>query len=300
MAPPDTVTLALWATNLSRPLSSLDDWAARVDARLADAKAAGARLLVMPEYACEQWLSFRPDGLPATQEIAWMGERAPDALERLRPLVARHGVGLLAGTMPWAVDGGFANRAWLLLPDGREIAHDKLVLTPAEMDPEGWQLETGSEIPIVDWDGMRLAPLVCLDVEMPAISVALARHSVDLLLVPSQTARLAGYSRVFGCARARAVELLCAVAATGCVGTSAVGNANVSGCAVFVPCEQALGSTGLHAEIAPTDGADMDDEPFLVARDIPLGVIAGLRAGGAEVWPGAWDAHHITIREVSR
>ena len=56
MPTPDTITLALWATNLGRPLNGLDAWAARVDARMAEAAAAGARMLVMPEYACEQWL----------------------------------------------------------------------------------------------------------------------------------------------------------------------------------------------------------------------------------------------------
>src|SRR3546814_3572620 len=53
-------SLALWATNLATPLNGLEAWAAHVEAKLAEAAAAGAKLLVMPEYACEAWLSFKP------------------------------------------------------------------------------------------------------------------------------------------------------------------------------------------------------------------------------------------------
>src|SRR3546814_15176270 len=70
-------SLALWATNLATPLNGLEAWAAHVEAKLAEAAAAGAKLLVMPEYACEAWLSFKPAGLAADQEIAWMAEQAP-------------------------------------------------------------------------------------------------------------------------------------------------------------------------------------------------------------------------------
>jgi hypothetical protein len=50
----ETLTIALWATNLEPPLMSLADWLARVEARVAEAQAAGAGLLVMPEFACAQ------------------------------------------------------------------------------------------------------------------------------------------------------------------------------------------------------------------------------------------------------
>ena len=51
--------------------------------------------------------------------------------------------------MPWPAEDPAAgraalrNRAWLLLPDGRRIAQDKLCLTPVERNPAGWNLTTG-------------------------------------------------------------------------------------------------------------------------------------------------------------
>jgi predicted amidohydrolase len=292
------LTIALWAVNLGRPLNGLDAWIADVDAKLGEAAEAGAELLVMPEYACEQWLAFKPEGLALDEEIPWLASLAPAAHERLAEVVPRRRVALLAGTMPWPVDDGHRNRAWLFLPDGRSIAQDKLVLTPSEKNPEGWNLVPGDELVITEWRGLRVATLICLDVEMPALAAKLAPHRPDLVLVPSMTARRSGYARVYGCAKARAVEFLAAVAVTGAVG-AALGSSdpagNVSGCAVYLPCEPELGFHGVHGELPAVDRHDSDG-PFLIARDLPMDAIRRLRSEAAEVWPGPWSADHVTIR----
>lgn len=304
----DRLTVALWATNLAAPLASLEAWTAGIEAQMLAAKAEGADLLVMPEYAAEQWLSFAPRAIAPGEEIPWMAEQAPAAVEAAAPLAAKHGIALLAGSMPVVapdVPTGappYRNRAYLFLPDGQRIAQDKLSLTPAERDSEAWNLSPGNRLEIVTWRGLRLAILICLDVEMPALSSLLAPHDIDLLLVPSMTAKLAGYARVFGCAKARAVELQAAVCAVGCIGTAATGkprDGNVSGAAVYVPCEEVLGHTGLFADLAPQESVD-GLGPMLIARDLPFDVIRELRAGEAEVWPGAWRADHVAIVDPAR
>jgi predicted amidohydrolase len=137
-----------------------------VEARTADAQAAGARLLVLPEFACAQWLSFAPPGLPANQRISWLASLTGEALAALRPLPARYGVALLPGTMPFAApdhqEGAprHFNRAWLLLPDGRAFAQDKLCLTPSEQDPAGWLLTPGDTVNVLSWEGLRVAIVV--------------------------------------------------------------------------------------------------------------------------------------------
>lgn len=299
MSSPAPLTLALWATNLSTPLNGLEAWAAHVDAKLAEAATAGAKLLVMPEYACEAWLSFKPENLSPEHEIAWMAGQAPAALELLRPLPAKHGVALLAGTMPWAADGGFTNRAWLLLPDGRSVGQDKLCLTPGEQDPESWNLLPGDAVHVVEWEGLKLITLICLDVELPALSAKLAPLNPDLILVPSMTGKLSGYSRVFSCAKARAVELLCAVGACGTIGRApgtTQNPTNVSGCALYLPCEPSLGMNGVLGATVPI-GEEPGDGPLLIARNIPFAEIRRLREAGAEVWPGAWRADRVTVIE---
>jgi predicted amidohydrolase len=303
---PETLTLALWAVNLARPLNGIGAWAAAVDAQMARAKAEGADLLVMPEYMSEQWLSFAPAGIGATEEIPWMAEQAEAALSAIRDLPAEHGMALLAGTMPVKADppppsgSPYLNRAHLLLPDGRIVRQDKLCLTPAEKDPQGWHLNVGETLEIVEWQGMKLATLICLDVELPALASLLAPERPDLILVPSMTARLSGYSRVFGCAKARAVELQAAVAAVGVIGAASTNKpreTNTSGCSLFLPCEESLGFVGVHDTIPPVDSAE-DEGPMLIARDVPLGEIRRLRAGAAEVWPGAWSAEKVKLRQA--
>lgn len=188
------------------------------------------------------------------------------------------------------------------MPDGRRLWQDKLALTPGEKDAESWMLTPGDTVRVFGWNGLRCAVLICLDVEMPALSVVLARHDIDLLLVPSMTYLPTGYSRVFGCARARAIELMCAVAVTGCVGVapgSTQNDQNHSACALYLPCETDLGTYGVHLQTPMTDGAGGED-PFVVARDIPFARMRELRAGAAEVWPGAWDAGHISVVDEER
>src|SRR5215510_1357521 len=215
----ETLTVALWAANLAPPLAGIAEWAAGFEAKMQKARSDGARLLVTPEYHCQQWLSFSPEGLLPTGEIAWLAGQAPAALEAVRPLATRYGVALLAGTMPVPDGaGGYLNRAHLFLPGGREIHQDKLCLTPAERDPAGWYLVPGGEVAIIEWQGLRIAVLICLDIELPALAAKLAPLDLDLVLVPSMTGQLSGFHRVFGCARARAIELMAVVCAVGAIG----------------------------------------------------------------------------------
>jgi predicted amidohydrolase len=304
--PEATLNLALWATNIAVPVDGIDAWAANVDAQMAAAASAGARLLVMPEYASEQWLSFAPEGLAPSEEIPWMAGQSEAALEALRPLPLRHGIGLLAGTMPVAGEGGpggappHVNRAHLMLPDGRLFAQDKLCLTPSEKNPRGWNLATGNRVTVVQWDDLRVATLVCLDIELPGLAAKLAPFHPDLLLVPSMTETAAGYNRVFSCARARATELYAVVCAVGVIGAAATGVPRAgyqSGAAAYVPSDNALGTTGVWDDI-PMHGRADGAGRMLLVNGLPLGRIAALRHAGAEVWPGVWDSGRVRIVEA--
>ena len=253
----ETLTAALWATNLEPPLASLADWLARVEARMAEAHAAGAGLVVLPEFACAQWLSFAPPGLPLNRQVPWLAEMAGEALPALRALPARYGAALLPGTMPFAIpdrgDGapGHLNRAWLLLPDGQAFTQDKLYLTPSEMNPDAWLLTPGAGVNVIPWLGLRIAIAVCLDIESTALFHRLAKLDLDLILVPAKVDMLTGYYRVFGCAKARAIELQTVVAAVGAVG-SPMGHPAVDtvvgAAAAYLPCDVSLNNvTGIAA-----------------------------------------------------
>lgn len=296
------LSVALWATNLTPRLNGIDAWIATVDATMAEARQSGADLLVMPEYACVQWLSFAPEGTTTQMEVPFMAAQAGDTIARLKQLVAKHQIGLLAGTMPVKVEDRHVNRAFLLLPPdsttgGSEYVQDKLCLTPGEADPNDWNITPGDAVTVIQWRGLRLAMTVCLDIELPALSAILSSLDLDVILVPSNTDTLAGYHRVFTCAKARAIELqtvICAVGSVGDVPYCQQPGTNVGGAAVYVPCETALGSTGEMASLEPR-GNDAGPGELLVVRDLPVETVRRMRAGEAGVWPGAWSAAHITI-----
>lgn len=301
----ETITVGLWATNIEPPAASLVAWAALVETRIAEAQAAGAELLVLPEFACAQWLGFAPVGLPLDQQVPWLASLTEPALAALGPLPARYGVALLAGTMPTAVpdpDGGplrHVNRAWLMTPEGGVHSQDKLCLTPSEQNPHAWLLAPGATVNVITWRGLRIAVIVCLDVELTALWARLATLDLDLVLVPAKTDLLSGYYRVFGCAKARAIELQTVVCAVGAVGTplgDPVLDTVVGGAAAFIPCEASLGYTGVAATLEP-HAASAGLSPVLYAYQLPVGLCRRLRHGDAEaeVWPGAWAADGVTI-----
>lgn len=292
----DKLTVALWAVNMALELDGPEAFLAVAERQLARARSAGAGLVVMPEHLSEGWLQWAPPGLPECDELAWLADEARVILPRLMATAERYGLALLAGTVPVAVEPGrFRNRAHLRLPDGTTFIQDKLTLTPDERDPAAWMFEPGERLVTVRWNGLRIVTLVCLDVEQPALAAHLKKDPPDLVLVPTDTGAISGYSRVTACARARAVELCSAIAVAGGIGTVPVppDRPNVSGAALFVPCEMALGGTGVWAEIGPLSET-RGDGPLLIARDVPLAELRRLRAGGAEVWPG----FHLLSHEV--
>jgi len=288
--------IALWSYNLGRAPETVQALAGQIEEGMKRASSEGARLLVLPEYLIECCLAFKPVGLAPSREMDFLAGVGEELLPLIGPLAEKYGLSVLAGTMPARKQEGLTNTAVLLTADGREIRQDKLCLTPFEQSSGTWELIPGNELRVFELDGLKMAILICLDVEMPALSSLLAQQDLDLLLVPSMTEMHSGYHRVFGCAKARAVELMCAVAVCGVVGRSkgtTQNDTNVSGAALYLPCEEEFGFKGIAAEIAPT-GGEQGEEPYLV-KNVPFEQLRNLKAGKAEVWPGAWTADHVRV-----
>jgi predicted amidohydrolase len=294
----ERIGLALWAYDASDLPADLDALADRIDRKMAQVAQAGASILVLPEWNVEQTLCWAENPPAPMAEPGFMAETGAALLARVRHLPAKHDVALLAGT--WSArplsGSGMVNRAHMIFPDGTLHTQDKLCLVPSEKDPADWALFTGSVVKIVRWRGLRIAILICLDVELPAVAAKLAKTDIDLLLVPSNTAKRSGYHRVFGCAKARGIELGALVGVVGCVGTVPleVPRTNYSGAAVFGPCEAMFGDTGVFGWLEPRDqGGDV-----LIARDLPVAEIRRRRREGFEVWPGPWSDEHVALEEV--
>jgi predicted amidohydrolase len=300
------VSLDLWAANLEVPTPDLATWLARVEARLAASAAQGAQMLVLPEFACAQWLSFAPATLPATGILAWLAETGDVALPVLAEASSRHGVALLPGTIPHPAgesegNPAFTNRAWLLTPDGARHHQDKLSLTPLEAHGASGVTLPGTEINVIHWNGLRVVIAICLDAEFTALWSRLGELDLDLVLVPAKTDMITGYARVFACARARAIELQTVVCVVGAVGVplgEPLTDTGVGGAAAYLPCDVSLHADGIFADLAAHPASAMTD-PLLPLRGLPVGAARRIRNGGAEaeVNPATWTADHLSIRD---
>ena len=302
----DHVSIDLWAANLEPVVPDLPTWLAGLEARVAQTRARGGHMLVLPEFACAQWLSFAPADMPADQTMGWLFETGQIALDAIALMAAKHQVSILAGTIPFKaepVDGvpAYFNRAWLLTPDGARHSQDKLSLTPLEAQGAGGITVPGETINVIQWNGLRIAMIICLDSEFTDLWSRLGKLDLDLVIVPAKTDMITGYNRVFACARARAIELQTVVCVLGAVGAP-LGvpstDTGVGGASVFLPCDVAVSLDGIHATIAPQTAAMMTDH-VLVAADIPVGVCRRLRNGHAEaeICPASWDAGHLTVTD---
>jgi predicted amidohydrolase len=132
-----------------------------------------------------------------------------------RELAAQHKVHILAPTFPL----NRVNTARLYAPSGKSGAQEKRILTRFER--EQWIIQPGKELRLFETKLGRLGVAICYDCEFPLQVRALCEAGAELILVPSCTDALAGYSRVEVSARARALETQCYVGMAPLVGQAA-------------------------------------------------------------------------------
>ncbi|QXI46981.1 carbon-nitrogen hydrolase family protein [Pseudomonas anuradhapurensis] len=228
-----------------------DAYAAHLQGLCAEAAAAGARLLLLPEYA----------GLVLSGQLP--AEQRGDlkaSIAGIQPLfepwlalcegIARHWqIYLQPGSLPVQdADGQYRNRAWLFGPEGVLGYQDKLMMTRFER--EQWNITAGQGLQVFDTELGRLGILICYDNEFPMLARHLAEQGADLILAPSCTDTEAGYHRVRIGAQARALENQIAVLQSPTVGLAAWSPAldeNIGRAGLFVPPDHGMPGDGVMA-----------------------------------------------------
>jgi len=181
---------------------------------IAEAAAAGARLVVLPEYFC---LMGRRD----TDKLAVAEVDATGPIQQMLSDQARLcGVWVVGGTLPMRTDkpDRVRNSCCVYAPDGRRAArYDKLHLfafdNGREQYDEGRVLEAGSTPVAFDADGLRVGLSICYDLRFPELYRALSAPPCDLVCVPSAFTYTTGRAHWELLLRARAVENQCYVVA---------------------------------------------------------------------------------------
>ncbi|KJZ31197.1 amidohydrolase [Paracoccus sp. S4493] len=194
---------------------SFDAYAAKLARWVSDAN---ADLLVFPEYGAMELASLSGRAVAGDLEASLHAVAALDPQVRAlhADLAARHGCHILGASGP-AFDGARpVNRAVLYGPDGVIGHQDKQIMTRFER--EEWHVTGAPGLRIFDTTLGRIGILICYDSEFPLLGRVLAQAGAQLLLVPSCTDTVAGFSRVRIGAMARALESQCVVVQAPTVG----------------------------------------------------------------------------------
>ena len=175
---------------------------------VAEAAAAGARLVVLPEL-CDSGYVFDAAG-PAA-EARGLAAPAGDSttLRQWHELAARHRLVIVGGFCELGADGRLYNSAALVDASGTRTVYrkahlwdsEKLVFTPGD-----------AALPTVDTEVGRVAVMVCYDLEFPEWTRLAALDGADLIAAP---VNWPGYSWPEGERPAEVVKAQAAAAANG-------------------------------------------------------------------------------------
>ena len=143
---------------------------------------------------------------------------------------AEAGVWLLIGSLALKTDdpdGRFANRSFLIGPDGGIVArYDKIHMFDVDVSPEETYRESdgfrpGDRAVVADMPLGKLGMTICYDVRFPHLHRALAQAGATILTVPAAFSYVTGAAHWEVLLRARAIETGCFVLAPAQTGTHA-------------------------------------------------------------------------------
>ncbi|WP_028079017.1 carbon-nitrogen hydrolase family protein [Solimonas soli] len=270
--------LALAQFPVSEP-RQWDDVVAPIEAWVGEAAAAGAQLLVFPEYAAMSLAALFDSATRADlqAQVDAMQALRDDWLALHRRLAQRHGVYIVAGSFPWRLAlECVVNRAWFCAPHGGLGFQDKQIMTRFER--ERWDISASpdSGLKVFRTALGMVAIDICYDSEFPLLARAQSEAGAELILVPSCTDSAAGYHRVrVGC-QARALENQCYVAQAPLVGEapwSAAIDVNVGRAGLFGPPDRGFPDSGVIVE-------GEWNAPQWIHADIDLGEVLKVRNEG--------------------
>lgn len=234
------------------------------------AAAAGAGFILTPE------LTNGLSSSRAHQRSVFRHEEDDLTLAALRDEAKAAGVWLLIGSLGLLTgdaDGRFANRSFLIGPDGAIVArYDKIHMfdvnvsaTEVYRESEGYR--PGTRAVLAETPFAKVGMTVCYDVRFPALYRRLAQAGADIITVPAAFNHITGAAHWEVLLRARAIE---------------------TGCFILAPAQ-----TGFHAEaqgkgrhthghalaVAPWGEvlADAGTEPGLTLVDLDLARVAEAR-----------------------
>lgn len=273
------------------PIQALSDFSAvarRMGLLLRQARDAGARIAVLPQYLSLELAANLGTAVAADLPASLAGiQRYRGAwLELFAGLARQLDMHIVAGSfLLQQGPGHYRNRCDWFTADGRMLWQDKLQLTGFEK--KTGLIEPGDALKVFAVEGIRVAVAICYDSEFPLPVRAQREAGAQLLVVPSCTDTAAGATRVrVGClARALESRLFVAQSVTaGLAGWSPALDVNTGEAAVFAPMDAGLPEDGV---LVQTHG----EQVWAVAR-LDFAALAASRAHAQVAndldWPGQY------------
>ncbi len=282
------------------PLDPLPDWAAYA-AKISDwvgrAVQDGAELLVFPEYGAMELAYLDGPAVAGDLQASLhaVSGRVPAANALHADLAVHHGIHILSASAPvFDARARPSNRAHFFGPDGLIGVQDKQVMTRFER--EVWDVTPDGPLRVFETAIGRIGILICYDAEFPLLGRALIDAGAEIILAPSCTDALAGYSRVRIGAMARALEGQCVTVHAPTVGPAkwCPGvDQSVGAAAIYGPPDIGFPPTGIIAE----GGLN---QPGWVFADIDRGAIAHVRQQGAVFNHAHWPESAARAAQIVR
>ena len=257
-------------------------YAAKLTRWVAEAQ---ADLLVFPEYGVMELASLGGAAVAGDLEASLheVAHHWPAVHALHADLATRHGCHILGASGPVFDGARPVNRAVLYGPGGVIGHQDKQIMTRFER--EDWDVIGAPGLRVFDTALGRIGVLICYDSEFPLLGRILAEAGAEILLVPSCTDTVAGFTRVRIGAMARALESQCVVVQAPTVGPCdwmPALDENRGRAAIYGPPDGFWPETGIIAEGAM-------DAPGWVRAQIDLSRVRTSRAEGAVLpfahWP---------------
>jgi predicted amidohydrolase len=284
------VTRPLRLATLAWPVGS-EPFAAALDRWCGEARAGGAGLLLLPEYAPCAAAFAGGGGAAAERDRA--AEAAPALVAAMEDAASRAGVWIAGGTVLRRTERGVVAACPVVSPAGLVGFQEKH--RPTRFERAAWSLADGAPPSVFATPWGRLGVAVCYDAEVPPLVRAQALAGAWLVLVPACTDTRAGATRVTVSARARAIENQCFVAVAATVGEAPWCESldrNHGRAGIYGPADLGFADDGVVAEAA-------DDAPGLLFATLDPARVAAVRDAGAVAnhadWPEAVPACPVVV-----
>jgi predicted amidohydrolase len=231
---------------------SFEEYKARLMTWIDDAVHEEADLVAFPEYAGIELTGMFSDevALDLMQASKALQEHVEAIDSFFCEVAVKHKLHILAGSFPLiGADGEMRNVARLYAPSGKMGEQEKQIMTPFEVNH--WGMKNGRALKVFETELGTIGISICYDIEFPVIARAQVMAGATIILAPSSTDELAGYSRVRIGAQARALENQCYVAQIPVVGearwTDAIGE-NHGSAGLFAPPDKGFPEDGIMAK----------------------------------------------------